>query len=58
MAKLLLMLGFVIALGYGWVLNLLALVNMEPFIWTAKSVIGVGGVFIPPVGIIMGYFVW
>lgn len=45
-------------LGYGWVLNLLALINMEPFIWTAKSVIGIGGVFIAPIGIIMGYFVW
>ena len=45
-------------LGYGWLLNLLALINMEPFIWTAKSVIGIGGVFIAPIGIIMGYFVW
>ena len=45
-------------LGYGWVLNLLALINMEPFIWTAKSVIGIGGVFFPPIGIIMGYFIW
>ena len=45
-------------LGYGWVLTLLALINMEPFIWTAKSVIGIGGVFFPPIGIIMGYFVW
>ena len=45
-------------LGYGWVLNLLALINMEPFIWTVKSVIGIGGVFIAPIGIIMGYFVW
>jgi len=43
---------------YGWVLNILALTNMEPFIWTAKSVIGIGGVFVPPIGIIMGYFVW
>lgn len=54
----LLALLFVITLGYGWVLNLLALTNMEPFIWTAQSVIGIGGVFVPPVGIIMGYFVW
>jgi len=44
--------------GYGWVLNIIALTDMEPFIWTAKSVIGIGGVFVPPIGIIMGYFVW
>ena len=46
------------ALGYGWLLNLLAVVNLEPFVWTAKTVIAIGGIFVPPVGIIMGYFVW
>ena len=47
-----------IGLAYGWIVNLLALINMEPFIWSAKSIIGIGGVFFPPVGIIMGWFVW
>ena len=43
---------------YGWILNILALTAMEPFIWSAKSVIGIGGVFVPPVGAVMGYFIW
>ena len=58
MRHLLIVLTILAILGYGWLLNLLALINMEPFIWTAKSVIGIGGVFIAPIGIIMGYFVW
>ena len=55
---LVIMLSILVASAYGWILNLLALINMEPFIWSAKSVIGIGGVFFPPVGIIMGWFVW
>ncbi len=43
---------------YGWIINLMALINMEPFIFTAKSIIGFGGIFFPPVGVIMGLFVW
>ena len=58
MRHLLIVLTILAILGYGWLLNLLALINMEPFIWTAKSVIGIGGVFFPPIGIIMGYFIW
>ena len=58
MRDLLIELTILAILGYGWLLNLLALINMEPFIWTAKSVIGIGGVFIAPIGIIMGYFIW
>jgi len=57
-AGFLIMLSIVVAAGYGWIVNLLALINMEPFIWSAKSVIGIGGVFFPPVGVIMGWFVW
>ena len=45
-------------LGYGWILNLLALINMEVWVWSAKTLIGIGGVFVPPIGVIMGYFIW
>ena len=47
-----------VGLGYGYILNILALVNMEIFTLSVKTIIGIGGVFFPPVGIIMGYFVW
>ena len=43
---------------YGWIVNLLALINMEVWVWSAKTIIGIGGIFVPPVGIIMGLFVW
>jgi hypothetical protein len=56
--QLVLTLTFLVALAYGWALNLLAVVGLEPFVWTAKTVIAIGGIFVPPVGIIMGYFVW
>ena len=44
--------------GYGYICNLIALVNLSPFVFDAKSIIGIGGIFVPPVGIIMGIFVW
>ena len=58
MGKTLILLAVVILAGYGWIVNLMALVGMEPFIWTAKSVIAIGGVFVPLVGVLMGWFVW
>lgn len=50
--------GMLISIAVGWVLNLLALINMEVWVWSAKTIIGIGGVFIVPVGSIMGLFVW
>jgi len=52
------LIGLFITIAYGYICNILALVGMEPFIWTAKTAIGIGGVFVPPVGAIMGLFVW
>ena len=52
------MVGLIGAGIYGWIANLLALINMEVWVWSAKSIIGIGGIFVPPVGIIMGLFVW
>lgn len=43
---------------YGWFLNLQALLNIEPWIWSAKSIIGIIGIPVPPLGAIMGYFIW
>ena len=44
--------------GYGYIQNIIHLISLTPFVFEAKSIIGIGGVFIPPVGIIMGLFVW
>ena len=44
--------------GYGYIQNIIHLINLTPFVFEAKSVIGIGGVFVPPIGIIMGLFVW
>ena len=44
--------------GYGYIMNIINLVGLEPFIFNAKSIIGIGGVFVPPIGVIMGLFVW
>jgi len=46
------------SIAYGWILNIMYLVNMEVFVWSAKTIIGVGGVFVVPVGAVMGLFVW
>ena len=52
--------GLTLIIGgiYGWIANLIALVNIEPWIWSAKSIIGIIGVPVPPIGVIMGLFVW
>ena len=42
----------------GWIMNIIELLNLEPFIISGKTVIGIIGIFIPPIGSIMGLFVW
>jgi hypothetical protein len=58
MAKFLFLLGLVSLFGYGYIQNIIHLAELSPFIVDAKSVIGIGGVFVPPVGVIMGLFIW
>jgi len=55
---LVMLLGFFGSMVYGWVMNIIHLVNMEVWIWSAKTIIGIGGVFIAPIGSIMGLFIW
>ena len=42
----------------GWVMNIVAIVNLEELTITGKVVIGIIGVFVPPLGAIMGLFIW
>jgi hypothetical protein len=44
--------------GYGYVQNIIHLIDLTPFVFNAKSIIGIGGVFVPPIGVIMGLFIW
>lgn len=44
--------------GYGWIINLIALINLEPFIFSGKVIVSIIGIFVPPIGVIMSLFVW
>tara|TARA_R110000850_G_scaffold23190_8_gene68255 strand:- start:198 stop:383 length:186 start_codon:yes stop_codon:yes gene_type:complete len=57
---LILVFGLVAAsvVGYGYINNILELLNLIPFEFTGKSILGIVGLFIPPLGVIMGVFVW
>jgi hypothetical protein len=48
----------IIGIGYGYVNNIIQLVHsgLEPL--TTQVVIGIGGIFVPPIGVLMGLFVW
>lgn len=47
----------VLAIGVGWVLNIIALAGMSFDPITGLAVLRVIGVFIPPLGAVLGYFV-
>ena len=55
-AAILLAIGLVGACVYGWVLNILALAHMTD-IATGEGVLRIVGIFLVPIGIIMGWFV-
>ena len=44
--------------GYGYINNILELLNVIPFEFTGKSILGIVGVFVPPLGVVMGLFIW
>lgn len=50
--------GIVLLCAVGYIQNVIHLFELSPFVFDAKSIIGIGGVFVPPIGIIMGLFVW
>lgn len=45
----------VVLVGVGWVLNILDITQMNDIL-TGLGVVRIAGIFIPPLGAIMGYF--
>jgi hypothetical protein len=50
--------SMVAVLMYGWVQNIIALLGASYAVITGKLVVGAIGVFVAPIGSIMGLFVW
>lgn len=46
-----------VALVYGYVLNILDLINKGVFDSSIETILSIGGVFMPPAGIFMGYYI-
>ena len=44
--------------GYGYINNILELLNVIPFELTGKTTLGIVGIFVPPLGVIVGLFIW
>jgi hypothetical protein len=50
--------SMVAVLIYGWVQNIIALLGASYTVITGKLVVGAIGVFVVPIGSVMGLFVW
>lgn len=48
--------AIIIAAGVGWIINIVKLAGM-PSDATGEMVLRVVGIFLPPLGVVMGYFV-
>lgn len=48
--------GFVMANVIGWVMNIVHLVGLEAFAFSGENIIRIVGIFIAPIGAIMGWF--
>lgn len=53
-----LVVGLFVVAGYGYIINIITLLGFENFEFTVKTIVGIGGIFVPPIGVIMGLFVW
>jgi len=51
----LLWLAMVIGLGYGYIMNIVWMVQQQTWLWNGESILSTIGAFIPPLGVIMGY---
>lgn len=52
------MVVLIIVGAYGWIMNLIGLIGLEPFVFSGKVIVSIIGILVPPVGSIMGLFVW
>ena len=48
-------LSFLVTLIYGWVINIYWIVEQQVWIWSGESILSIVGVFIVPLGTVMGY---
>jgi hypothetical protein len=51
------MFAFLILAGIGWIMNIYKLATESPFILDGETILRVVGIFIAPLGAIMGWFV-
>ena len=47
----------VVTVAVGWILNIISLTGMEQPLQSAIGILRIVGIFIPPLGTVMGYFV-
>ena len=52
------LIAIVVAGIYGWIMNIIELIGFESLLFSGKVLVGVVGIFVPPIGAIMGLFVW
>ena len=48
--------GLAIAVIIGWVLNIVHLIGLEAFTMSGENIIRIIGIFLSPIGAIMGWF--
>lgn len=47
-----------VACVVGYIINIVALFSYEPWVWSGQTIIGIVGIFVAPLGSIMGLFIW
>lgn len=50
------LLGLTLATISGWIMNIVHLVGLDAFVLNGENIIRVIGIFIAPIGAIMGWF--
>lgn len=53
----LLMISLVVTLIWGWILNIIWIVDQQVIVWSGEMIISAIGIFVVPLGSIMGLFV-